>query len=187
MSYRDISLSQLRSFEGQVLYLYRDTAAAGNATLATGKLLANVTVALTVPFRSATDLPATPDQIRADYARVMAIPRGLDSKRYYSSQGLFITQVWADAQLAYDQAGCEDELRTIFHGYDALPDPVKIVLIDMIFNLGGGGFRDYHKMIASIHAGDFMAAAGESYRNGISVERNKWAHDQLELAGTADQ
>jgi lysozyme len=64
--------------------------------------------------------------------------------------------------LENDIKRCENELREIFENFDELPDNVKIVLTDMIFNLGKNRFFQFKKMIAAIKEGDFKKAAEEA-------------------------
>jgi lysozyme len=71
-----------------------------------------------------------------------------------------ITKEEALVLLAHDIQDCEQDLKQ-FDWFDRL-DPVrKKVVIDMRFNLGPGGFRDFRKMIAALAAGDYKQAAEE--------------------------
>jgi lysozyme len=56
----------------------------------------------------------------------------------------------------------EKELKEIFENFDELPEQVKIVLIDMIFNLGKSRFLKFKKMIKAIKEEDFKRAAEEA-------------------------
>ena len=57
---------------------------------------------------------------------------------------------------------CKNELCKIFSNFNELPDNVKLVLTDMIFNLGKNRFLEFKKMIAAIKEGDFKRAAEEA-------------------------
>ena len=60
-------------------------------------------------------------------------------------------------------------------GFEALPDPWKIALLDMAFNLGLKGLLDgYPRMLAAVQAGDGTTAAAECQREGIQPARNSW-------------
>ena len=48
-----------------------------------------------------------------------------------------------------------------FPEFDSLPDEVQEIIINMIFNLGLGGFKKFLKLIAAINAHDWAAAADE--------------------------
>ena len=71
--------------------------------------------------------------------------------------------------LKNDLSECQADLREIFFGqFDALPDHVQEVLINMRFQLGPGGFRSFQKFIGAIHGWDFVLAQKE----GLD---SKWA------------
>ena len=70
--------------------------------------------------------------------------------------------------LANDISECIEDLKT-FTWFDQLDDVRAKVVIDMRFNLGAGGFRQFKKMIAALAAGDYTAAAAE-------MVDSKWYH-----------
>jgi lysozyme len=49
-----------------------------------------------------------------------------------------------------DAAEVEADLRVIFNDFDTLPDPIQLVLADMRFQLGYGGFRSFKRMILAV-------------------------------------
>ena len=44
-------------------------------------------------------------------------------------------------------------------GFDTLPDAAQAVVVDMVFNLGAGGFAKFVQLRAALEAKDFAAAA----------------------------
>ena len=61
--------------------------------------------------------------------------------------------------LSNDIDTCYKDLsESIFHDFDAFPDPIQTVLISMRFQLGFGGFRGFKKMIAAFQALDYREA-----------------------------
>ena len=62
--------------------------------------------------------------------------------------------------LVNDISECIKDLKT-FTWFDQLDDIRAKVVVDMRFNLGAGGFRQFKKMIAALAAGDYTAAAAE--------------------------
>jgi lysozyme len=64
--------------------------------------------------------------------------------------------------LENDIKRCENELKEIFENFDELPDNVKTVLTDMIFNLGKTRFLGFKNMIQAIKENDFKRAAKEA-------------------------
>ena len=71
-----------------------------------------------------------------------------------------ISQAEADLMLMADLAECEQDLSS-FPWWERLSDTRKAVLIDMRFNLGGGGIRQFKSMLVCIALGDFTQAAHE--------------------------
>ncbi len=64
------------------------------------------------------------------------------------------------------KADFEEVLRQALNFFDAkifnnFPDAVKVVIVDMMFNLGLTGFSKFKKMIACIIKGDYKKAAAE--------------------------
>ena len=68
----------------------------------------------------------------------------------------------AEAILQEDIDIAVNGLKTIFDNFEDLPHLVKIVMIDMMFNLGYNRFSKFKKMIAAIKAEDWKKAAEEA-------------------------
>jgi hypothetical protein len=76
--------------------------------------------------------------------------------------------------------GFEATLRAGLAGYDALPDGVKMALLDMAYNLGPDGLlKGYPRMLRAVETGNWAQAAAECGRNGISAARNAWTSKQF--------
>lgn len=58
--------------------------------------------------------------------------------------------------------------KEIFPQWDILPPKVQLALLDMIFNLGGYGFRQFKTAIRMVHAGRYQEAA-------VAALDSKWA------------
>jgi lysozyme len=84
----------------------------------------------------------------------IGVGRNLDDVGISEDEAMYI--------LENDIKRCENELREIFENFDEMPENVRIVLIDMIFNLGKNRFLQFKKMIAAIKEGDFKRAAKEA-------------------------
>ena len=69
--------------------------------------------------------------------------------------------------LKNDIKRCENELREIFLNFDELPENVKLVLIDMIFNLGKTRFLKFRHMIQAVKNRDWKAMIEE-------MKNSKW-------------
>lgn len=75
----------------------------------------------------------------------------------------------AKFMLKNDLDECLWDLEKIFPGqFDALPDHVQEVMMNMRFQFGPGGFRSFKKFIAAIRGWDFVKAQAE----GLD---SKWA------------
>jgi lysozyme len=61
-----------------------------------------------------------------------------------------ISEVEAEIMLNTDIAKAEHDLRDIFRNWNSYPEGKKDALINMRFNLGYSGFRQFKKMIAAI-------------------------------------
>ena len=55
-----------------------------------------------------------------------------------------------------------EELEDIFTHWDAFPDVVQMVLIDMMFNLGYNRFITFKNMIRAVKVGNYKLAAKEA-------------------------
>jgi len=176
-TYLDRSLAQLKDFEGAISWMYRDTA--GRVTVAVGLMLPYPDAACALPFLLA-DRAASHDEIAADYARVAAIPVGNTAAFYRHPASPELAAAEIDAQLRSVLTSFESGLRTRLAGYDHLPDPIKLALLDMTYNLGLGGlFHDYPKLLEAVEAGAWAQAAGECLRHGIGDARNAWTKAQF--------
>ena len=99
-----------------------------------------------------------------------------------------ITEKEAVMLLENDIQDCIADLKEIFQeekgGFDLLPEPVQMVLVDMRFNLGHGGFRTFKKMIKAVREKDFHRAALEMKDSSWYVQVGKRAE---RLVGMMDE
>ena len=72
----------------------------------------------------------------------IGVGRNLEDNGIEQDEALFM--------LKNDIKRCENELREIFLNFDELPENVKLVLIDMIFNLGKTRFLGFKHMIQAV-------------------------------------
>ena len=157
--------------------MYRDTV--GKVTVGVGLMLPDAKAAETLPFVIGARA-ATPQEIAAEYARVDAMPMGRASGFYKTPTSLSLTQQTIDAKLTSVLAGFEADLRAQLPNYDALPDGVKMALLDMIYNLGPAGlFKGVPHLIAAIQIGAWTQAAEHCTRRGPGAARNDWTKEQF--------
>jgi GH24 family phage-related lysozyme (muramidase) len=176
-TYLEQSLAKLKEFEGCVPWMYRDTV--GKVTVGVGLMLPDAKAAQALPFVLGARV-ATPEEIAAEYARVDAMALGRASSFYKVPTSLELTQQTIDAKLSSVLAGFETDLRTEFPHYDALPNCIKMALLDMIYNLGPAGlFKGFPHLIAAIQSGAWAQAAEHCMRHGPSAARNNWTRQQF--------
>ena len=157
--------------------MYRDTV--GKITVGVGLMLPDAKAAQALPFVLGTRT-ATPQEIAAEYTRVDSLPLGRVSAFYKPSTQLELTQQTIDAKLSAVLQGFETDLRAHLPHYDTLPDPVKLALLDMIYNLGPGElFNGFPHLIAAVESGSWAEAAAHCLRRGPSPARNNWTREQF--------
>jgi GH24 family phage-related lysozyme (muramidase) len=157
--------------------MYRDTV--GKVTVGVGLMLPDAKAAEAFPFVLG-GRAATPQEIAAEYSRVDAMAMGRASTFYKTPTSLILTQQTIDAKLSCILAGFEADLRSQFPHYDALPDGIKMALLDMIYNLGPAGlFKGFPHLVAAIQTGAWQQAAEHCIRRGPSAARNAWTREQF--------
>jgi GH24 family phage-related lysozyme (muramidase) len=176
-NYLEQSLTKLKEFEGCVPWMYRDTV--GKVTIGVGLMLPSAEAAQTLPFFAGAH-PATPQQIAAEFARVDAMVTGRPFTFYKAPSSLELTQQTIDANLTAILQQFEADLRARIPHYDALPDGVKMALLDMIYNLGPVGlFKGFPHLMTAVETGAWTQAAANCLRHGPSPERNAWTREQF--------
>ena len=180
----DQSLAQLKTFEGCVPWMYRDTA--GKVTVGVGLMLPDAAAACALPFQTAEGAAATAEQIAAEFARVEALAMGRLPSFYRAASSLELPEAVMDAKLSGVLAGFEATLRAHLAGYDTLPGGVKMALLDMAYNLGPAGLLEgYPRMIHAVETGAWAEAAAQCARGGINAARNAWTRQQMLAAVVA--
>ena len=175
--YLEQSLTKLKQFEGCIPWMYRDTV--GKVTVGVGLMLPDPQAAQSLPFLAGSR-PATPQEIAAEFARVDALPTGHPAIFYKSPNSLELPPQTIDAKLTAVLEAFESSLRANLPHYDTFPGPVKMALLDMIYNLGPEGlFRGFPHLIAAIEAGAWTQAAECCLRRGPSPARNAWTRQQF--------
>ncbi len=171
-TYLDESIAKLESFEGVIPWMYLDTV--GKVTVGVGLMLPDAAAALRLPFQVA-GRPATEAEILTEFARVDAMPMGRPALFYRGKAEVELVRESIDALLRTVLVGFEGELRKALAEYDALPQGVKLALLDMIYNLGPAGLlKGYPRLMKAVSAGDFAEASRECLRHGPGVARNEW-------------
>ena len=185
MPYLQDSLANLEIFEGIVPWMYLDTK--GFVTVAVGELLANPANALALAFVDANNQASTPDAIQAEYSRVSALPPGRYPAAFYRSLASpTLPHPAIDALLLHHLTYFDTQLSQHFASYLAFPDPAKLGLLDMVYNLGVTGlFRGFPTFMNYVQNQNWAGAATQCHRNGPSLQRNDWTRQQFLAAAAA--
>jgi GH24 family phage-related lysozyme (muramidase) len=176
-TYLDQSLAQLEHFEGAIPWMYLDTR--GHVTVGVGLMLPDVEAAQRLAFATANGVSSA-DEVAAEFERVHGLPMGRPAPFYRQPGAPELPAAAIADVLRQVLEGFDAELRGHFDGYDSFPDPIKLALLDMIYNLGPDGlFKGYPRLCAAVAAGNWAAAAAGCHRNGPGAERNQWTRDQF--------
>ncbi len=92
----------------------------------------------------------------------IGIGRNLEDKGISENEALYL--------LNNDISACIADLQKLFtnaESFENLPENVQAVLVDMRFNLGAAGFRNFKKMIKAVKENDFAQAA-------LEMQDSKW-------------
>lgn|SRR5262249_16520206 len=168
-----------KDFEGDYDFMYLDSK--GNVTIGVGILLANAGAAKSagITFKNrTTGKTATPAEIEKDYNSVKAASKGMIASKYKKFTQLDATG-GLDARLKKELTQAKSDAKSYYPDFDKLPDGAQWALVDMAFNLGGTGLKQFVKLKAALDKAmqskakeDWEAAAKESHRSGIQSSRN---------------
>jgi GH24 family phage-related lysozyme (muramidase) len=184
MAYLDDSISHLEMFEGIVPWMYRDKN--GFVTVGVGEMLATASRAQSLGFVNRNNQAVGLDVIMADYNRVLALPPAKVAAFYRSASSPTLPHSEIDSLLIEHLTFFDQQLNQQFATYTTFPDPAKLGLLDMIYNLGATGlFKGFPTFMGYVAKQDWLNAATQCHRNGPSVERNDWTKQQF-LAAAAD-
>ncbi|MBR9830186.1 MAG: hypothetical protein GYB41_16370 [Oceanospirillales bacterium] len=172
----------LEQLEGRIAHMYRDTR--GYITIGVGHLLATEQDATALAFiHRDTGLAATPDAIRQEYQALSTRPYGQrhGASNFAAHTNLRLPDAEIDTLTRQHIDRFGHELLSLYGpAFDTFPDPIKLALFDMIFNLGLTKLRrGFPRFNQHIHNRNWTAAAKESHRLGISEARNRSVHKLL--------
>jgi GH24 family phage-related lysozyme (muramidase) len=184
MSYLDESVAQLEIFEGVIPWMYLDTK--GFVTVGVGEMLPAASRAQALPFLDSNGNAVTPDAILAEYNRVVALAPAQPAGAYRANTSPTLSAASINGLLMTQVQYFDGQLIAQFANYAAFPDPAKLGLLDMIYNLGPRGlFVGYPTFMGYVNAENWAGAAGQCYRNGPSAARNTWTQQQFLAAAAA--
>jgi len=165
MDYAAIA-SRLVRFEGSTDYMYLCTG--GEVTVGVGHAVFSESYACALKWRGT---PAAAI-VTEDWTRVKAATMGLAASQYRNLTQCRMDAGDIDKLLDADIAAVEKQLSLRLPVWEKYPESAREALFDMAFNLGLMGLLKYYKMLVACGRGDWTIAAQESWRHGISDERN---------------
>jgi GH24 family phage-related lysozyme (muramidase) len=178
MSYLSDYLPICESFEGRCNWMYQDSV--GKVTTGVGLLIPTVQAAVAMPFQD-LDGPASEPAITAEYYRVLAMPTG-HSAAFYRGH-LTLPDDFIDLCLKNVVLSRDTNMRDAFQNYDAMPDGVKMALLDMSLNLGTAGLlAKFPHFCEAVRAGNWQAAEAQCNRPQLGMPRNDWTKKQFQGA-----
>lgn len=162
--------AMLKENEGCESNPYLDSAVPGNVTCGVGHLLATVAEAQGLPFRlTETGLDASAQEIQNAYNTLKS--KGRTASNTVRKCGtIFLAPADIDALLMADLRGTDNYLHAIFSVFDSYPQPVRMAVTDMSYNLGS--LSKWPRLRAAILEQNWTVAANECRREGIGEGRN---------------
>ncbi|MEQ9331662.1 hypothetical protein [Thalassobaculum sp.] len=165
--------------EGNIPWMYLDTR--GNVTVGIGHLLASAADAAELPFvdrKSGVVVAET--QIRADFNVVQDAQRwvGKPARAFRKMTKLDLPYDATVELFSKDFDRILRRTRAVFRAvggsFDGYREPAQLAVLDMAFNLGPDGLYREFKTFRNkgLEFRDYITAAMESHRRGISEERN---------------
>lgn len=162
----------IKAGEGCIEHLYLDSV--GKVTVGVGNMLPDVTAAQALAFvdRETGD-PASEAMIAAEFELLSQQEADHIASYYRQFTGLILEPPTIDQLLDRRINGFLGGLRRNFEGFDTLPDPAQLGLMDMAFNLGSSGLiNKFPTFTRAVRAGDWQTCAKECRRRGIQDSRN---------------
>jgi GH24 family phage-related lysozyme (muramidase) len=182
-TYLEQSTTQTTAFETPVPWMYLDTR--GLVTTGIGQMLPDVASAQALAFLHSDGTPAPPDVIQADFERVRALAPSEPCHFYLSPISPTLATDTMTSMLAAVIAANDAILRGRLTDYDGFPDPAKLALLDMIYNLGESRlFSEYPLLLAAVNNQHWLVASQQCHRNGPNQQRNDWTRNQFLAATT---
>lgn len=163
----------LKLNEGCIKHMYLDTR--GYVTVGVGFMIPNVEEAQGYNFQRRVDgKKATAAEIKQDYELLKQQAVGRRASSYKSVTALDLSDDEIDLVLDQRIDTFESSLTKIFANYVSYPEPAKLGLLDMSFNLGIAGLTTkFPTFVAHAKQKNWQGCAEECQRKGISDERNE--------------
>lgn len=163
--------AMLKEGEGSIPWMYLDTV--GKVTVGVGNMLPNAAAAQALPFEEADGRAANAGVIADAFQDVSAQPKGRPAGAYESVTSIRLSEQGIDDLLDQRIDEFESGLRQLFPGFDSYPDPARMGILDMAFNLGLNGLQTkFPTFTRCARNKDWNCCANQCRRTGIQESRN---------------
>lgn len=183
-------LPKLKIFEGNVGFMYLDTATPPRVTVGVGEMLPDAAAAQKLAFVRRPNPtakppvlpgPATADEIKADFDNVKKQDGGKVSSYYNQFTKLDLPQSVIDSTVNNEIFHFKVGLIASFPDFESYPAEACAALFDMAYNLGMDGLNSkFPSFCKAVKAKDWATAAKECHRTGPPDDRNDWTKTQFE-------
>ncbi|WP_122572160.1 hypothetical protein [Pseudomonas viridiflava] len=178
-------LPALTEYEGKKDFMYVDDK--GNVTAGVGFMLADANAAASFPFLDFNDNPASDDQKRAEWQKILSLYSEKHTADWYEDYtSLYLSDDFIDSKLQDIVKSNFNPLKTVFPEFGSFPSAARIAIHDMYYNLGEAGLLKFKNLMAAIGRRDWAGAAAESHRLDINEKRNDYVRDLFLLAAKPD-
>lgn len=180
----ELLYQDLKVQEGQVLFMYLDTASPPKVTVGIGNMLPDVAAGQALPFiNTETNAPASPAEIEHAFKTVAAMKGSQAAGKYKQAPSIELTEKTAkDLALSRVTKEFIPLLARHFAGFDDYPLPARRALLDMIYNMGWSSRDGKHGLITfgtlrrAAEAGDWKTASLHCHRKDTAPNRKKPSH-----------
>lgn len=176
--------AKMEKYEGKIGHMYLDSK--GFVTVGVGHLLKGLASAQKLSFRKNNNMPASKDEIKADYEEVKKQPKNRLASFYKKHVKLKISEMDINTLTNKHIDSFEAELKRIFPDFSMYQSEVRLALFDIIFNVGMTDLNNnWPNFKKAVKAKNWSTASKESNRKApIAAERNKYVKDLFEKAAS---
>ena len=155
--------TKMEKYEGKINHMYLDSK--GYVTVGFGHLLKDLASAQKLSFKKSNNIPATKDEIKADYEAVKKQPKNRLTSFYKKHVKLKLSDLDINTLTNKHIDSFESELKRIFPDFSTYPSEVRLALFNIIFNVGMTDLNSkWPGLKKAVKAKDWSESAKESNR-----------------------
>lgn len=99
-------------------------------------------------------------------------------------KGKELSEEQIDKLFGYTFAVASNNAKGTIKDFDSLPEKIQMVVIDMVFQLGLGGFKKFKLLINALNHRDFETAAAEMVDSEWYKQTPARAHENVSIVST---